>query len=269
MKKNRETVELADKSEVVVVVPSPSQDVEGRKVFNRKWKEYVYAGVMANKQLNDFLTSSGVLTPDREQKLEALQKEISDIGRKLKAGKKGFQTLEEGRAAALKSREKRMDMLSLLSESNEYAQRTAESMAEVDRFNYLLSVCAYKNDKLYFEDLEDYLRNSEEPDSYAIASKFATLISNYSEDTTLQTEEDKFLYKYGFVNDKGHLIRKDGQMVDKEGRLVNDKGRYIDEAGEFVDIHGNRIDEAGDPVVDFEDFVDESGAVITPKELPV
>jgi hypothetical protein len=265
--KKIDTVKLTDGSEVVVVKPSPSQEVQGRIIYNRKWKEYTNAGVQTNKQLNDWLTSSGLLNPDREEKFERLRREVVDIDRKLKSGKKSFKTLAEGKAAALEARKKRFEMLRILNETSEYANKTAEAMAEQDKFQYFVSVCAFKDDKPYFEDLEDYLAREDEPDSYLIAAKFAALNNGYVEEG-LQTEEDKFLYKYGFINDKGHLINKDGHLVDEDGRLVNEDGRYVNEKGEFVDTDGNPVTKDGEAIVEFEDFVDENGEVVKPLPLP-
>jgi hypothetical protein len=268
MKSKRDTLTLSDGAEVVVISPSPSQSVEGQKFYLRKWKEYSQAGVMTNKEMNDFVIQRGLITPERNAKIEKASREILDIKRKLKSGKKGYKTVDEASKAAFSIRDKHREILDLMNETNEFALKTAESLAEVDRFNFLLTLCVFKNDELYFEDLEDYLERQDEEDILRIAAKFAALTSPYTEETGLQTDEDKFLYKYGFVDDKGRRINKQGKLVDDEGRLINEVGRYVDESGEYVDINGSRIDEDGNPVVDFEDFTDESGEVIKPKSLP-
>lgn len=268
MKKNRESVTLSDGTEVVVVVPSPSQNVEATKVYNRKWKEYVNSDIMTNRELSEVLTKRGLISTDRDQKLLALQKDILETARKLKSGKNGFKSLEEAKQAAWDSKGKRLDMLRLLSETNEYAQHTAEAMAENDRFNYLVSVCSLQDDKPYFDDLEDYLVRREDKDVFLIAGKFSALINSYEEDTSFQTEEDKFLFRYGSIDSKGRKINEQGKLIDSEGRLIDENDRYVNDVGDFVDMNGNPVDADGVYVVDFEDFTNESGEVITPLNLP-
>ena len=250
---NKKTLVLEDGTELVIVKPSPAQDAKGNIVRNKKFKEYADADVMVNEQLADMLQRKGLVSEEKQKKYEDLRNEVLELTKKLGKGKNGFPDLESAKKAAIEARRKRMDLRAMLMAQTTYSAYTAEAMAENDRFNYLLSQCVRTKDgKPYFDDVEDYLSRKDDKEVVKIAFAYAALVNEYDEGEDLKTVEEKFLKQYGFADEKGRLINKDGKYVDAEGRLTDADGKYINERGEFVDLNGNRVDEDGNYIQ--EDF---------------
>lgn len=155
-------------------------------------------------------------------------------------------------------------MVKLLSEKNSIMRFTAESQADDERFNFLVSraVVYYDNKKPYFKDYADYLNKSSTEVALQGANTLLNQIyglGNYDE----SLPENKFLKKFKFVDSEYRLINKDGHLVDKEGRLIDEDGSFVaykDDGTKYrVDKFGNPVNEEGEYVGEPAPFLDDEG----------
>ena len=109
-----------------------------------------------------------------------------------------------------------------------------------------------------YSGLEAY-ENSDDKVALVGAQNLAKFMYEFDDDFEKNLPENKFLLKYGFINDDLRPINKDGKLIDWEGRLIDEEGRYLDNDGNYVDIDGNPVTEEGEPVVEFSPFLDDDG----------
>ncbi len=273
-KKEVVTIKVDDKDvELWITRPSPADEVEAEKVRSLSWWKYAEATdedgnrMKSRKELREYLEKTGQLdTAELEKRVQTLQDDLTTLELKLKAGKKGFKTLDDARQAALDMIEKRAQLREIYIGQNTLDANTIESHAENDKLTFLLlKNIRYPDGNYYFEDIKDYLSRAEDPNTYLVVAKYMALNSNYEEGSELKNPENKFLQAYGFIDEKGRFINKDGHLTDKDGRLINENGQFVDAEGNLVDIYGNPVNAEGDYVVEFEDFTDAEGNVIKPK----
>lgn len=251
---------LVDGKEVDLVVKLPGRDDlrEADKVHNQTFKDALESGAILRIKLDNVLRSQGIWDDEREAKVKALQKELSDYEKILFV--KGGIKLKDARDIAIAMTEKRNELKEVLSERNALEAMTAEAQADNARFNFIVSRCVVYNDtkKPFFKDYADYLNNAGGDVAQKAAQILVSLmfgLGNYEE----ELPENKFLKKYKFVDDKFRLVNKDGKLVDKEGRLIDENGRYIDVDGNFVDKDGVRVDAQGNYVGEPAPFLDDDG----------
>lgn len=249
-KKETVTVTKTNGDEVVLDVVHPSGRVyqEAQTVYASAWRKAVAGGAILKDKLEDFLKENDLWDANKEKEKLHLFKELGDLDRKLAAGR---MKVSEGRTLSLDMLHKRNNLRKLLEQRSNIEANTAESLAENQRFNYLVSQCVVSNKDgvKYFRDLEDYLERMSEPEAFTAATKLATMLYSLDDDPDAGRREIKFLKKYAFMNPAGQFIRHDGRLIDEEGRLLNDEGHYVNEAGQLTDIDGNRVTEEGAPVV--------------------
>lgn len=257
------TTKDKDGSELSLAILKPSSKiyVEAQKIYNQVFAAAANSGAYLRDNISKLLIEKGLWDDSKQTELESLTKRINDGERKLAAG--GIPLLE-ARAIALDIRKARVEQINILADRHKYDAHTAESQAENARFNYLVSSCVVYNDtgKPYFQSYDDYLDRAEEQASVDCATKFSDIFYNLSENFEHVRPENKFLKKYGFVDDKLRFINKNKELVDVDGRLVDEDGRYIkyiDGEKRFVDIDGNEVDQDGNYVVDFKPFLDDEG----------
>jgi hypothetical protein len=260
MSKNRIKVESKDLdgNDVVLYANRPNrQELEqAQLVSNRTFKDALLNGAMVRRALMDQLETQGIWTIEKDDKLEEYNKEIRDH---LVAIKGGNIKLSDARDHAIKVRIARMEMIRLQAEKNEYDAFTAEAQAESAKIDYLTSVCL-KNEKgePYFKSMEEYIENSNQPFVIQASNKLATLVYGVDEKWENDLPENKFLQKYGFVDEDLRLV-KDGHYVTVDGKAINEDFEYINENGEVIDAEGNLLDEDGLPVVESAPFLDDDG----------
>lgn len=246
-----------------VLRPSSKIMQQGQIVYNSAFRQAVKPdngkpGAIVRAALEDVL---------REQKLwdDAKQKKYEELQTKLLAGDKrlhegGFK-LTEARALALDMRRWRAELRRLLADRNSLDANTAEAQAENARFNYYVSACTVKADsgKPVWQNEDEYLANADTPMAEQAARLLSVFVFGLDEEWESKLPENVWLKKYGFINDKLHLIDKQKRLIDSEGRLVNEDGRYINEKNEFVDRDGNLLTEDGQYKVEFKPFLDDDG----------
>ncbi len=248
--------------ELKIRKPNIDELREAQKVQTRAFHDALDNGAILRVKLDDVLESQGLWDKKKEMELKTLQAEIADLEvRLLKGGMK----LSEGEKVAFEMIDKREKIKDIVSNKLIYDSRTAESMSEDARTDYLLSVCLVYNNKEntpYFKDLADYLNQQDGPVAIQAYREYLMLMNNSDENPEKNLTEYKFLRKYNKVDDKLRLINKDGHLVDREGRLINEDGRYVDKDGNLVDINGNPVDELGNYKFDTQPFLDEEGKPI-------
>lgn len=242
--------------ELIVTKPTAKQNSDAQIIYSREWLKSEANGCPLRAKVEEISHKHGLWSDECEKQKEALEKEIIDLERKLRAGSKFYKTKAEAKEVALRIRKLRGERMGLLNKRSVLNEHTAEAHAENARTNYLISVCVVysNNGKQFFRDMGDYLERSSEKAAVDATQAFIELLYADLLDFEKKYYENQWLLQQGFVDDKFRLINKDGKLVDSEGRLIDENGRYINENGKFVDSEGNEVDENGDPVIEFVPF---------------
>lgn len=229
------------------------------KLINDKDENGKPTALLRDK-LSTYMRDVGLWDDEKEQELKDIQKKILE-NEKLLA--KGGIKLSVAKNLALENRKLRLEQIRMLAKTTELDSFTAEGAAENARFDYLVSVCLLDEDgdKLY-SSVEDYKENGNAEHIYRAASELASML-NTGVDTKWEENlpENKFLKKYGFIDDKLRLVNKDGHLVDVDGKLIDENGRFIayddNKNKYFVDKDGNKVDDEGNPIVEFVEFLED------------
>lgn len=269
MKTKTFTVEIDGKdTEFTVRSPSLNDQREAQKVYNQAFTDAIKSKSVVRAKLDDLLKDQGLWNEEKQAKLKELQKELVDAE---KALAKGGIPLRKAKEIALNMQKTRFEMRDLLSVRTSLDNHSAEGQADNARFNYLVSACVvYKDtDKKYFDSLEHYLDNSDDPVAIQGAQNLANMVYGLDNDFEKNLPENKFLKKYKFVDDDLRFINKEGKFTDSEGNLIDEEGNYINENGERTDKFGNLLDEEGEFIVDSQPFLDDDGnPVMLEEEKP-
>lgn len=245
MKKNKEvfTVKTEDgELELAAVRPTPKQTIESQRVYNKTYALGKRDKYLFRDELWDAMREQGLWSEEKEQTYGKIAERLNENIDKLN---KGGITKKEGKDLAIQVKIDRMLLQQLLSDRNEMDAVTVEGTADNARFDYLVSVCIVynKDGQPYFTGLEDYISKSSESSSIKAANVLAALVNDADVDYQGSLPENKFLKRFGYVNDEYRLVNKDGHLIDTLGRL-------IDSSGELVNDEGKRIDEDGNLVVE-------------------
>jgi len=233
-----------------------------RKTFNEALQE---DGSLLRDQINSELRKRKLWSDELEQEYQTLRTEIVDLEFKLARG--GIK-LNDAKSMALEMRDKRSEMVQLLSARTELDSNSCEGRADAVRFNYLFAHCLVYDEtgEAYFVGgLDDYLLNQEHTVALLGATEFFYLMSE-TDEVDSKLAENKFLRKYRFVNDSYQLIDKDGHLVDDDGHHIDEAGNFItwksDTEFVYVDIEGREIDKEGNFHCEADPFLDDDGKPI-------
>ena len=246
-------------TELMVRTPSINDQREAQKVYNQAFTDAIKSKCAVRAKMDDLLEDQGLWNQDKQAKFAELQQELLESERQLARG--GI-PLRQAREAAIKMRQYRDEIRSLIAVKTSLDNHSAEGQADNARFNYLVSACVvYNNDNKdpYFKNMEDYLNRANEEAAVLGAQNLAAMLYGLDNDYENNLPENKFLKKYKFIDDKLRFIDKKGRLTDNEGRLVDENGRFIDESGNFVDKFGNRVDKEGEYIVETKPFLDDDG----------
>lgn len=221
--------------ELCVISPSTIIRHKAKEVYNKVFATSLKNGMLFRKQLYETMTKQGLWTKEDDEEIDKLRAAITESENKLKKGKI---KKSEARDIALTLRGQRWMFRKLLEYRVQHDATTIEGMAENAHHDFLVSECTLDNIKgeRYFTSLDDYYERQEEEAAYDAASNLATLMNQLNEDYEI---ENKFLKKYGYVNDNLELVNEKGQRVDVENRLISEDGRLVNENNEFIDKDGN------------------------------
>lgn len=245
--------ENGNELELAILRPTPKHQNQAQLVYNRALRECLESGAMFRKALDKHMRTQNLWDDEKQETFERLRNDIDADEKKLERG--GIKK-SEGKDIALKLKINRFLLRELIRERNELDQNTAEGQAEQHKFNYLVSVCTvYNNDgKPYFSDVESYLSKSEQQVAIDAATKLASVMYGVDSDYEYKLPENKFLKKFGYVDDKLRLVNEQGKYVDFTGHLVNDDGDRVNENGELVD-ENDKVVEKVEPAP----FLDDDG----------
>lgn len=255
---------------IVVKSPSPKNLRDAQVVYNKALRTALEGGAILRRKLNDYLVEQKVWDTDKENSYQAVLESISKSEEVLK---KGGIPLKRAKEVALELRDFRLKLRELLAERQIYDASTAEGQADNTQFNYLVSVCTFKEDgsTLMWSKVEDY-DNSREPYAGEAASVLAKMIYDLDPDYDNNLTENKFLKKFKFVREDLKLVNKDGHLIDEDGRLINEEGRFVayrqDGTQYFVNRDGEEVTPDGEKVIESLPFLDDDGNPIV-EDQPV
>lgn len=261
---NKKTFEVeidGKKTKLAVHKPNQKQSLEAQKVQNRALRDALESGAIVRAAIDKVLREQGLWDDKRQTEFETLQKKLAE-GEKVLL--KGGIKLSEGRNRALDMRRTRADLRRLLSERNAMDLYTADAQAEQARFNYLVGACTtyeegLQGGKPVFKSTEDYVNRAGENWVNEAASQFGRLVYDLEDDWEAKLPENKWLLDKKMVNEKLHLVDRDGNLVDADGKRVDDQGYLLDDKGRRVDSEGTPLKEDGSYDIVEEPFVDDLG----------
>lgn len=266
MNKKTFQVEINGEDKKFAVV-RPNQRIQNQAtlVYNKAFREAVEAGSIVRKKLDSELRRQNLWDDEKQAEYTKLRKRLLD--NEIRLAKGGIK-LVEAAGIAKQMMQDREDFRELNRDRNDLDQKTAEAYAENVRFNFLVSACTVdaKNGNPYFPSFKEYEERENDPVAVPAANALGTLLYNLDDDFEKKLPENRFLQKYGFMDDQFRLVNKEGKLVDFEGRLVNEKGQLVNEQGQLVDIDGNLIDEEGEYIVEFSPFLDDEGNPVVTDE---
>ncbi len=269
MKKQIEkTIEREDKSEIKIIIKRPNNNLlkASDRERARVWNECLLDNILTKKELDLFMEKRGIWDKEKQKKEKGITKEITDLELKLYRGENGKRpSLSRGKELAIQMRQKRVELLNLITERNALQENTAEALADNAKFDYLVAHCTYQEDgeTLFFASLDDYNNNAENDIAFAAGTALGEIMYNLDSDFEMNLPENKFLKKFNLVDEKGTLCDADGNLVDVEGKIVDKEGYYLDEKGNRVDKNGVPLTEDGE--YEIVDYVDD----LTPKKKTV
>jgi hypothetical protein len=214
-------VKDADGVEVKYTAVRPSQSVraEADIVRSAAWGKYSLRDVPVSAKLKDIVAKQGLWGDDKQKELDALDERMNrleamvpDDKGKVKA--KGV-TLEKARAAAFELRAARAERVDLLSPITRLSGHTAESLADSDAFEFVLTRCLLDpaTEKPAFPSVEEYKRRADDAEVAAAAGKFAEFYYGHDPDFEKRLPENRFLVARGFV-DPETLVPKRAKADD-------------------------------------------------------
>lgn len=222
-----------------IVAPGAKIVSQAQRAYTKAFRLALENGAPLKKMLDKHMREQGLWDDKKEQEYRDLAKRLADCEFKLS---KGGIKVSEAKDIAINLKHARRELQSLIQERSLLDANTAEGQAEQDRFNYLVSACIYDSltRKPVFSSVQEYVER-EDAIAEAAAKEFAHYMYGISKNFESELTENKFLKRFGFIDDKNRLINKDNQLVDEEGHLVDEEGYRIDSEGNRVDINNNPI----------------------------
>jgi len=252
------TNEQGEEFKIVLKSPTAPQLKDAQVASSKAFLEAIKNKMMFREKLSESLREQGIWNDAKEAELKDITYKLAEGERKLARGASaGFKKVD-AKKLAVDMRGWRLKQAELLTKTRELDEYTVESYAENAKFDFLVSACAFHDDgRNLFKSIDDYREKSSLPYAVVAATNLAKLLHNFNDNWEKDLPENKFLIKYGFVNDKLMFVNKDGKPTDEDGRLVNEDGRYVDIDGKLVDRDGNPVDIDGKPLEAFVEFDEE------------
>lgn len=244
--------------ELAVLKPSADIRISAQLHYNKAWRQSVESGSILLRNLDSVAEEQGIWDAEKRRQVEDLEKQILASERQLMGGANNFASLDDAKKCALEIRALRNKRLDVLRSKNELYQYTAESFADDVRVKYFVSQCTIYNDSgaKYFKSYEDFLNQVDSEVAVKAMTNYFELM--YADFDTGEKDlyENKFLLKYGMVDDKFRLIDPVHRwLIDPEtGKRIDEQGRYLTDDGQYCDRNGLLVNEDGSYLVPFKEF---------------
>lgn len=264
--KNRITVETADedgkKLELAIKPLGHKILQDAQMAYNVKLTSLIRQSVsggnrlLSRQQLDQHLSELGIWTERDAKQFLQLQLELRSLELEIQ---KGGIKVSELRKIGLRIKVKRAMLLALYNQRSQFDAITMESMADNQKFKFLMVKCIVFNggDTPFLIDIDDYDTRQGEQAVVDAATALAGHLYGYDQGQEADLIENRLLRQFDFVDDTGRLINDDGKLVDVAGRLIDENGRFVNGKGEFVDDQNRLVDKDGDFVVKTKPFIDD------------
>jgi len=182
-----------------VVAPNLLIEMEAKKIYTEEFQKGWKEGMIPRDRLVNELVKQGILDSDHEDKISAMQRELTDLLSPLKTG--GIKKSEMVERAK-KAQDVRNKIYNEISKRTKYDDLTIESRAEDARFKYLMLVCLQKQDGSRYFKSEKELVDCTDQEVLAYASNELTKFMYGDNTGFLQAlPENKFLIEYGYMDE--------------------------------------------------------------------
>ena len=249
------------KVNLAVVKPSVKDYQEAKKIQNITFSNCLNSNTIVRSKMDDVLRAQGLWNDEKAAELQGLQKQSLE---KEKALAKGGIKLSAARAIALEIKRLRSEIFGMLSARTAMDVNSAEGQADAEQFNCLVSSCVVYNDskKRYFASYEDYLNNNTNKVAIQGANILAQDLYGVDDNYEKGLVENRFLTKFGFMDDELRLVNEEGDFVDIDGNKVDEEGYLVNAQGKRVDKDGVLVDEDGDYLVEASPFLEDDGSEV-------
>ncbi|MQF98156.1 MAG: hypothetical protein FI729_01300 [SAR202 cluster bacterium] len=249
--KVEKTVTFEDGKEVKIYVQRPNnQTVKlADRHKSKAWNQAIQDDVLTKKELGVLMKKRGIWDEAKAKEEDDITRDIVKLERELYTGKDGKSKpkVSEGRDIAVEIRKARMELRELIAERISLEENTAESLADNARFDFLVANCTfYENGSRVYNSFEEYNNQSADEIAFAAATALGEILYNLDSSFEQNLPENKFLSKFGLVDDNLSLIDPNtGDTIDTKGNRIDEEGYLLDEDGNRVDREGNTINSEG------------------------
>lgn len=246
-------VTKADGSKVKVYVTNPTAiAIQKADIYRAKvWNECLDEGIKTKEELAIVMEKRGIWGQSQiKEELEIIES-LNKLEKELYLGdgKKKI-PLSDGKTIAIRMRELRNRLRTLLIEKNNFEQNTAENISDNARFDYLVSACTYyQNGQKVYNNIDDYNNRASDEIAFAAAGALAEMMYSYDPSSEQNLPENQWLKHFSLVDDDGRLVDGDSSLVDIDGRKINELGHYLNSKGERTDRDGNLLDDNGNYII--------------------
>lgn len=250
IKRIDKTVKVEGK-DVEIYVTRPTNAVARQaEIFRiKRFNKNIAEGLMTKRQCSQQMEEIGEWTKEDNLKELSLSTEIARLEKQLYVGDgKSKPKVSEGLNLALDIRRLRSELRDLIAAKLAVEANSAENVADDEKFDFLVAHCTFfkENNQKVYKSFEDYNNRSADEVAFTAATALAQLMYNIDDNFEEKLPENKFLMKFGLVNEELSLIDpNEGYTVDLDGRKIDNEGYFLDDDGSRVDSEGNKIEEDG------------------------
>lgn len=225
------------------------------RMKSKVWNESIQDGILTKRELGVLMRKRGIWDENKDkeetritQQIVKLEKELYH-GKEVKGkGKRRKPKVSEGRDIAVQIRRLRLELRDLIAERIGLEDNTAESIADNARFDYLVAHCTFhKSGQNVYKNFEDYDNRSADQIAFTAASALGEMLYNIDAGFEANLPENKFLTKFGLVNDKLELVDPSNaeSLIDVDGHKIDEDGYRLNDDGQRVDREGNILNDEG------------------------
>lgn len=238
--------------EIEIYVEKPSNDIVklADRYKSKVWNQCIQDEILTKKELAVLMRKRGIWDETKDKEEENITRDIIRLEKELFNGKNGNSKpkLSEGRDIAVEIRKKRLELRDLISERIGLEENTADNLADNARFDFLVAHCTfYKDGTRVYKDFDEYNSKSADEIAFAAAELLGKMLYNLDNNFEKNLPENKFLIKFGLVNEDLSLIdpKNPDHLIDTKGRRIDSNGYYLDDDGNRIDRDGNKLSKDG------------------------